>query len=152
MLKAPYILLGEDSEEDAYFAGRCFKAASIKVDLKRCANGAEVCADLKRSIGHLPLGVILDLKMPVMDGFEALKWIREQPEFATLPVIIMSSSGLEEDRVRAAKLGCTEYLIKPHTIAKLQQLFVSLVERLLARTATAAVQATGTHSKTRRLH
>ena len=115
MLKAPYILLGEDSEEDAYFAGRCFKAASIKVDLKRCANGAEVCADLKRSVGDLPLGVILDLKMPVMDGFGFLEAFKQAdfPDKERVKIIILTSSIHPEDIQRAKDYGVTSYLTKP---------------------------------------
>ncbi|HEX7860078.1 MAG TPA: response regulator [Verrucomicrobiae bacterium] len=142
MLKAPYILLAEDSDDDAFFAHRCFRIAGVKVDLKRCENGVDACADLKRCGADLPLGVILDLKMPLMDGFETLKWIRDQPGFKHLPVVILSSSDIPEDKKRAQKLGCTEYLVKPNSIKALEALLKELVERLLAR-ATVALSESG---------
>ena len=146
MQRAPYILLAEDSDDDAFFARRCFRIAGVKVDLKRCQNGADACADLKRCGADLPMAVILDLKMPLMDGFEALKWIREQSEFQHLPVIILTSSDIAEDRKRAEKLGCTEYLVKPNSIKKLEALLKELVERLLTWTAVALKSESATMS------
>lgn len=157
MLKAPYILFAEDSDDDTFFTRRCFASAGIKIDLRRCANGAELCADLTRCGADLPLAVILDLKMPLMDGFDALKWIRDQPALKHLPVVILSSSGRHEDRTRAEKLGCTEYLVKPGSLAKLQQLLKTTVERLLASSAATSLNHSaagrgGNAGKTRRPH
>ena len=132
MLEAPYILLAEDSDDDTYFARRCFAAAGIQLELKRCSNGVEVTTELKNCGKHLPLAVMLDLKMPLMDGFDTLKWIREQPSLAHLQVVIFSSSGLDEDRKRARALGCNEFLVKPTSLADLEKLLKDLVERLLA--------------------
>jgi CheY-like chemotaxis protein len=132
MLKARYILLGEDSEDDTFFARRCFTEAGIPFELERCWNGVELCAHLERCGDDLPVAVLLDLKMPLMDGFETLKWIREHPRFSHLPVIILSSSGMFEDRERAQKLQCTEYLVKPNTLAELAVILNQLSQRLLA--------------------
>jgi CheY-like chemotaxis protein len=133
MLKVPFILFAEDSEDDTYFARRCFKTAGIEIELRRCCNGVELIRDLQSCEADLPLGIILDLKMPLMDGFETLKWIREQPAYRQLPVVILSSSALMEDQVRARELGCTEYLVKPGSLAKLEDLLRGLVKRFVAR-------------------
>ena len=132
MLEAPYILLAEDSDDDTFFARRCFAAAGIQLELKRCSNGVEITTELRSCGQHLPLAVVLDLKMPLMDGFDTLKWIREQPSLAHLPVVIFSSSGLDEDRNRASALGCNEFLVKPTSLVDLEKLLKNLVERLLA--------------------
>jgi CheY-like chemotaxis protein len=141
MLKAPYILLGEDSEADTYFARRCFAAAGIKATLRRCANGAELCDYLRHHKKQPPVAVILDLKMPFMDGFETLKWIRQSRTFKEIPVVILSSSGLDEDRARAEKLGCTEYLEKPTSLAKYEVLMKGLAHRLVTNAAIAEISA-----------
>jgi CheY-like chemotaxis protein len=141
MLEAPYILLAEDNDDDTYFARRCFAAAGIQLELKRCSNGVEITTELKGCGAHLPLAVMLDLKMPFMDGFDTLKWIREQPALAHLPVVILSSSGLEEDRKRAKALGCSEFLVKPSSLGDLELLLKKLVERLLATASSQARQA-----------
>lgn len=140
MLEARYILLGEDSEEDTFFARRCFTEANIPLRLERCWNGVELCAYLERCGNELPIAVLLDLKMPLMDGFETLKWIREHPKFSHLPVIILSSSGMVEDRERAKKLKCTEYLVKPNTLAELTTVLTDLAHRLLTKVEVKAGQ------------
>jgi CheY-like chemotaxis protein len=133
MLEAPYILLAEDNDDDTFFARRCLAASGVQIELRRCADGLQLCDTLKKCDDDLPLGIVLDLKMPLMDGFETLKWIREQPAFGHLPVVILSSSDMPQDRARAEKLGCTEYLVKPFELANFEQLLKGLVERLLAR-------------------
>ena len=135
MLEAPFILLADDSDDDTYFAKRCFAAVGSHLNLKHCSNGLEVQSALLACGSHLPLAIILDLKMPLMDGFDTLKWIRGHAAFAHLPVVILSSSGMEEDRFRARQLGCTEFLVKPMELAELQKLIKDLVDRLLAKGA-----------------
>ena len=131
MQKVPYIFLAEDSDDDTFFARRCLAAVDASIKIERAANGVELCSALEDCGSNLPMAVILDLKMPLMDGFETLKWIRAQPAFKKLPVIILSSSDMIEDKRRARRLGCTEYLVKPHSLIELTTLFRELIERLL---------------------
>lgn len=141
MLEAPYILLAEDSDDDTFFTRRCLAAAGCELELRRCLDGLQVCNALQSCGEDLPLAIVLDLKMPLMDGFETLQWIREQPAFSNVPVVILSSSDLQQDLARAHKLGCTEYLVKPHLLADLEKLLKGLVERLLARAGISSVSA-----------
>ena len=132
MLKAPYILLAEDSDDDTFFARRCFAASGVTFDLQRCVDGRQLVSTLQNCGSALPRAVILDLKMPLMDGFETLQWIRQQPAFQKLPVVVLSSSGLPQDMNRARELGATEYLLKPHTLADLEKMLKKLADRLEA--------------------
>jgi CheY-like chemotaxis protein len=61
----------------------------------------------------LPRLVLLDLKMPKIDGFEVLKWIRSRPEFASLPVLVLTSSSEVRDMNAAYRLGANSFLVKP---------------------------------------
>ena len=131
MLQAPYILLAEDSDDDTYFARRCFAASGTTFELKRCNNGKEVVLALQTCGEDLPRAVILDLKMPLMDGFEALDWIRHQHTYDGVPVVILSSSPLQQDVDRARQLGATEYLVKPNSLGDLEKLLKALATRLL---------------------
>ena len=130
MLEAPYILLADDSDDDAFFALRCFAVSGRDFEIRRCSNGAEIVRALESCGVDLPRAVILDLKMPLMDGFETLRWVRRQPAFKALSVIILSSSNLEEDQDRARALGANEYLVKPSQFAQLEQLLKELASRL----------------------
>ena len=139
MLEEPYILAADDSADDTFFAERCFAAAGTELHLKHCTNGLEIQSTLESCGPALPLAIILDLKMPFLDGFETLKWIRGHASFAHLPVYILSSSDLEEDRFRAHLLGCTDFLVKPMELDDLEKLIKILVERVLANAAAAKV-------------
>ena len=132
MLGAPYILLAEDNDDDTFFAQRCFAASGQPFELRRCSNGGQLIQELQSSGAKLPSAVILDLKMPFMDGFETLEWIRRQPAYSALPVIILSSSPLAEDRERARVLGATEYLVKPNTLGELEKALKGLAMRIAA--------------------
>jgi DNA-binding response OmpR family regulator len=61
----------------------------------------------------------LDLKLPIKDGFEVLSWIRSQPQFEKLPVVVLSSSNEPADFQKATKLGSDLYMVKPPKPAEL---------------------------------
>ena len=130
MLEALYILLADDSDDDAFFAQRCVAAAGQAFEIRRCSNGAELIHALASCGADLPRAVILDLKMPLMDGFETLQWIRRQPTFRSLPVVVLSSSSLQEDQDRARSLGANEYLVKPSSLHQLERMIKDLLTRL----------------------
>lgn len=62
--------------------------------------------------------VLLDVMMPVMDGYEVLRAIRSQPEFAGLPVIMLTAKGQERDMLAGFKGGATDYIVKPFSPAE----------------------------------
>jgi two-component system chemotaxis response regulator CheY len=64
--------------------------------------------------------VITDLNMPNMDGFEFIRALRENPQYAELPVIILTSLTDEVSREQGAKLGVNSYLVKPFSLEKIQ--------------------------------
>ena len=73
--------------------------------------------------------ILVDISMPVLDGYHTLKLLREQPGYATTPVIAVTAHATLEDRQRALRSGFTEYLTKPFRPRDL----LRLVEQLLAR-------------------
>ncbi len=126
------ILLVEDSEDDVFFMKSAFKKAEI-------ANPVYIAEDGERAVELLheargspaqrppPCLVILDLKLPRLPGLEVLKWIREQPDYRTLPVIIFTSSQDERDVQAAFSRGANSYFSKPSDTASLARL-VSLIK------------------------
>jgi CheY-like chemotaxis protein len=67
----------------------------------------------------MPSVMLLDLNMPRKNGFDVLTWVRAQPRFKRLPVIVLSASMRPEDVERAFDLGASSFLVKPSTIGEL---------------------------------
>jgi len=113
----PSLLLVEDSEDDAYFFQRTLQKSKHTCAFRRAANGAEAVELLQQSSAsdsrQLPEVIFLDLKMPVLNGFEVLDWLKHQPFASQIRVIVLSGSEHQDDKDRAAKLGASDYLVKP---------------------------------------
>ncbi len=121
------ILLVEDDENDVLFLKRAFRKASSTIDVEVVRDGEEAVRRLSRS--PAPDRVILDLKLPRMNGTEVLSWIRSRPDLEHLSVTILTSSGEPSDLGRIRALGVDEYIVKP--IA--QEGLVEIVGGLCAR-------------------
>jgi len=98
---------------------------------KNLANEVAIAEDGEEALDYLykrgkfvdydqgnPAVILLDIKMPKMNGIEVLKHIRSNPEFKSIPVIMVTSSGEERDLVESYKLGANAYVIKPVDIAQ----------------------------------
>ncbi|MBA4138236.1 MAG: two-component system response regulator [Opitutus sp.] len=119
-MNLPTVLYVEDEADDVLFMQAAFRRIGLSALLHAVMDGQQAIAYLAgegafgdRSRHPLPAVVLLDLNLPVQSGFEVLAWIRRQPQFRQLPVIVFSSSGRTEDRHRAAELGATDYALKP---------------------------------------
>ena len=121
MLNDVAILLAEDDENDIFLMGRAFDRAGIPNPLFVVRNGQEAVDYLagtgdyaQRDKHPLPGLLLLDLKMPWMDGFDVLKWLRTHPQFDQLPVVVLTSSKLQSDVDKSRQLGVYDYRVKPH--------------------------------------
>ncbi|SEM16711.1 two-component system, unclassified family, response regulator [Pseudoxanthomonas sp. GM95] len=113
------ILLAEDSIADAEMAIDALREANLANPIVHVEDGVEAMDYLLRRGAYadraegLPAVLLLDIKMPRMDGMEVLRTIRESAELKTLPVVILSSSREESDLVRSWDLGANAYVVKP---------------------------------------
>jgi CheY-like chemotaxis protein len=114
------ILVAEDSKDDVYLLRRAFVKARIANPLHIVSDGEEALAYLKSAAPYsdrkkhpFPGLLLLDLKMPRLDGLETLSAIRADPEISRLIVIVLSSSGEAGDVNRAFDLRANSYLVKP---------------------------------------
>ncbi|SPE61246.1 Response regulator receiver protein [Verrucomicrobia bacterium] len=128
-----HILVAEDDSSDAFFLQRAFEKAGFAVRLHFTKDGQEVIDYLRgaepfsdRQAHPLPHLLLLDLKMPRLNGFDVLRWIKEQPKLKRLLVIIFSSSEEVQDINQAYDLGANSYVAKPHAFEDLQ----GIVDRL----------------------
>jgi CheY-like chemotaxis protein len=115
----PIILLAEDSEDDVILIERAFRKARLMAPLKVVHDGQEAICYLSgfahfgdRTQFPLPDIFLLDLKLPIRDGFEVLRWMKTQPELKKLPVIVLTQSDRIKDANEAYQLGAYSFLIK----------------------------------------
>jgi CheY-like chemotaxis protein len=114
------VLMAEDDEHDILATKRAWKKHNIANPLYIVKHGEE-CLDFLHRRGKYsepgtaprPGILLLDIEMPKMDGLSVLKHIREDEELHLLPVIILTTSGSEEDRLRSYDLGVNAYIVKP---------------------------------------
>jgi CheY-like chemotaxis protein len=114
------ILLAEDREDDILLVQKAFRAAYIDNPLFVVRDGQEAIDYLKgvrkfanRAEYPLPDLLLLDLKMPGVDGFEVLRWIRSQPGLSALRVVVLTSSDDMKDVNAAYRLGANSFMVKP---------------------------------------
>lgn len=113
------IVLVEDNVNDAELTKLALRKSNAELCVHLLRDGAEAIeyflgADRKTPISSLAAKmVLLDLKLPKLSGFQVLRSLREHPEFATLPIVILSSSAVESDIDRAYQLGANSYIVKP---------------------------------------
>lgn len=127
------ILLAEDDENEFLLMKLAFEKIRVENAFRRVKDGEEVIRYLKagepfsdRLQFPFPSLVLLDLKMPTMDGFEVLDWIRSQPRYQQLVVTILSASTDADDVAHAYNSKANSYLVKPDTFSALVDMVVKI--------------------------
>ncbi len=121
------VFLVEDSLTDAHVLERAFRETRIDHVLTHCVDGPEALRNLRAlQPGDRPDLVLLDLNLPGMDGHEVLERIKADPGLKTLPVVILSTSRLDEEVGRAYQSGANSYITKPGDFAGYQDLVQAL--------------------------
>jgi CheY-like chemotaxis protein len=121
------ILLVEDDEVDVMTVKRAFRNNHITNPLFVAADGIEALEKLRSS--EVPKGrrlVLLDLNMPRMNGIEFLQELREDPELAPTPVVVLTTSNDDQDKVKAYNMNVAGYLLKPVTFQNFCDVMVAL--------------------------
>jgi CheY-like chemotaxis protein len=118
------ILLAEDNEADAEMTTRALRRQNLTNRLVWVKDGAEALDFIFRRGAYasrpagLPKLVLLDLKMPKVDGIEVLRQIKSNEETRTIPVVMLTSSAEERDIVASYSLGVNSYVVKPVDFSK----------------------------------
>ena len=107
------ILLVEDNPEDLEMALRSLQRNNLANRIHVARDGAEALDFLKRADKNLPKVVLLDLKLPKVNGIEVLEAIRADERTKVLPVVVLTSSREEPDVRRCYDLGVNSYIVKP---------------------------------------
>lgn len=108
------IILVEDSQEDAMLAMRALKKNNLANNLLHLLDGEQAIEYLVSRSTHPGLKLILlDLKMPKVDGIEVLRIIKSDDRLKVIPVVMLTSSREEQDLIETYKLGANAYIVKP---------------------------------------
>lgn len=139
MAGQPLILLVEDLDDDVFMIRYALRQTHVTNPIEVARDGEEARAYLKRAGNYadggshpLPGLVLLDLKMPRMDGFELLQWIRQEPRFNLLPVVVLTSSLDAHDADAACAAGASSVLVKPSDFHETLRLMADLAAKWLS--------------------
>jgi two-component system, response regulator len=117
------LLLVEDDENDIELAKRAFKGVNL-LDRVHVANNGKEALDYilgtdeggTGKVAHRPLVVLLDLKLPIINGLEVLKKLKSDDRTAGIPIVILTSSKESNDLKTAYAMGANSYIVKPYDL------------------------------------
>ena len=126
-----FFIYAEDDPDAVFLVRSVLRRLNAEEMLVHCVNGLEVIGCLQQNFeaGRLPRFVLLDLRMPKMDGLETLRWIKRTSPFSGISVVMTSTSNLTSDIQLAMTLGAADYLVKPTHFAQLTRMVTLLLER-----------------------
>jgi CheY-like chemotaxis protein len=137
------ILLAEDREDDVFLIHRAFEKGGIDNPLYVVRNGEDAIRYLEgvgrfvnRAEYPLPDLLLLDLKMPGTDGFEVLRWIKQQPRLSSLRIIVLTASSHLQDVNLAYQLGANSFMVKPFDFENTLELAKLITEYWLRKSKT----------------
>ena len=140
------ILLVEDSEDNIFLVRHAMRKADIATPLQVVTSGEQAIEYLSGTNGYsdwnqfpLPAIVLLDLKMPGLNGFDVLKWIRQQPGLKALRVAMLTSSDIPSEIKLAHELGANIFLTKPVQLERLIEIMKTLNEHWLRQAQSPVV-------------
>lgn len=120
-----YILIAEDDADDRFLLETAFAECGLKDNLIFVENGIDLIQFLeqekhKNGVNrNFPVYIMMDLNMPKKDGREALKELKENPEYKIIPVVIFTTTKNENEIKRCYELGANSYVVKPVTFEHL---------------------------------
>lgn len=127
------ILVVDDDENDRLFIERALRATGVVAPVYLASDGAEAIAYFMgegkfadREKFAYPTFVMTDLKMPKVDGFGVLEFLKGNPEWAIIPTVVFTASPDRDDIKKAYMLGASSYHVKPHDTAGLRQFVATL--------------------------
>jgi PAS domain S-box-containing protein len=119
---APLILLAEDNEDNIAMISEYLLARGYRLDV--ASNGVEVLECIQREV---PALILMDIQMPGMDGLEATRRLRSNPDTVHIPIIALTALAMPGDRERCLQAGANEYMSKPVRLRQLLQMIQSFL-------------------------
>lgn len=131
--------MAEDDEDDRFFMDDAFRTIRCNGELRFVCDGEELMDYLQRrgnfsdtALSPRPSMILLDLNMPRKDGRQVLAEIKADPELRNIPIVIWTTSDLEEDRVLCLNAGAADYITKPDNYRELEKIVEQLCMKWLS--------------------
>ncbi len=119
------VLIADDDQDDVVILRLAFQRAGLPNPLIVVRDGQQLVDHLSKlensEAKNFPRLLLLDLKMPKLNGFDVLVWMAARDQLKELPVIVLSASSHEKDMEKARTLGARDYYVKPRTLGDLVQ-------------------------------
>ncbi len=131
------VLYAEAEEADIFFMKLAFSKAGLGSALRIVRTGQQALdyflgcgAFADRNVNPVPMVVILALNLPLLSGFDVLRWMRDRADYNATPVVVFSSSTIDLDKETALRLGANDYVVKPNS-GLFSELVLMLKEKYL---------------------
>jgi CheY-like chemotaxis protein len=126
------VFLVDDDADDIEIVQDALQKNNYAGEIATASNGQALMDHLYRTNGR-PEVIVLDLNMPLKNGFEVLSELRNDPSLKSIPVIILTASSSKEDEIRCFELGCNMFWTKPSTLAEYNALVALIINFLKSR-------------------
>jgi CheY-like chemotaxis protein len=124
------ILCIDDDDDDASLLESAVKAIAEGIEFRKCYGGNEALALLK-SMTFQPDVILLDVNMPMLNGFDCLREIKRSPHLREIPIIMLSTSASPKDVSLALELGAWRFFTKPNTYTQIQSMMANIIQECL---------------------
>lgn len=121
-----HVLLADDDEDDQLMLGSLFKQHCPECQFLGVENGQELIHYLEQPDAEQPSLILLDLNMPILGGFDALRHLKNSEQHRTIPVVVLTTSEEPEDINRSYQLGANAFLTKPGSHTDLKTMVVHI--------------------------
>jgi CheY-like chemotaxis protein len=124
-----FVLYAEDDEDDRALLNEMMKLTDESIALVSVHNGEEILKFLDQlpPDGPLPCFILLDINMPVMNGYQTISKIKASTRYSSIPVILYSTASASTEKARAIQAGATEYISKPFSVNLMKEICQSFV-------------------------
>jgi CheY-like chemotaxis protein len=132
--KSPIILMIDDDEHDVFLAKRIFAKHSKIVELYHSTDAEAIFDDIEKikmqkfGEAHVPDFILLDINMPKVNGLSLLRKIKENPVYKKIPIIVFTTSDVQEHVDLAYAIGASAYMVKPTAIAAYETFVKSFLD------------------------
>ncbi|KAA0992402.1 response regulator [Dyadobacter aurulentus] len=125
--------LGDDDEDDRMLIKDALEEANPNVTVIEAEDGQELIENVKNSDDLSETVVVVDMNMPKMNGIEAIKEIRADPELVDLPTVMLSTSSNPELKKKALAAGADDFFVKPNSFTALLEIAKGIINRFLGK-------------------